>query len=141
MISRRNLFRKSLGLRTLKEECLPKEPVPTPAPDEVITCLAAAQDVTPEKSSKRIATDDPAERLRRLLEEEPAYVDIFRMIREFCPDGRSISEIEYLLLAHPMLQKPKIYPSYLVDRLEFAGALEWTGKWQTTETGKNFPEL
>jgi len=58
------------------------------------------------------------------------------MILEFCCAGRSLSEIECLLLAHPGLQNPQVYPSYLVDRLEFAGALEWTGKWRTTETGR-----
>jgi len=91
---------------------------------------------TTEAGLDAIAANDPAERLRRLLEEEPAYVDIFKKILEFCSIERSMPEIEYLLIAHPRLQSPKVYPSYLVDRLEFAGAIEWIGKWRVTETGK-----
>ena len=95
-----------------------------------------AQWVTTEAGIDAIAGRDPAERLRRLMEEEPTYSDVFKMILEFCSEERSLSEIEYLLLPHPALKAPHVYPSYLVDRLEFAGALEWTGKWLTTETGK-----
>ena len=91
---------------------------------------------TTEAGIEAIAGRDPAERLRRLLEEEPAYADVYLKILEFCSDERSLSDIEYLLRAHPALQRPQIYPSYLVDRLEFAGALEWVGNWRATETGK-----
>ncbi|MDR0842551.1 MAG: hypothetical protein LBP68_03925 [Acidobacteriota bacterium] len=88
---------------------------------------------TTEAGMAAIAGDDPAERLRRLLEEEAVYGDIYRRVLEFCTDGRTLSEIEALLRAHPALENPKVFPAYLVDRLEFAGALEWTGdKWQTT---------
>ena len=95
--------------------------------------------LTTEAGMEAVAGHDPAERLRRLLEEEPAYADIYRKILEFCSEEHSLPDIEYLLYAHPALQNPKIYPSYLVDRLEFAGALEWTGKWRATETGKAAP--
>ncbi|MCL2877861.1 MAG: hypothetical protein FWF13_03680 [Acidobacteria bacterium] len=214
-ISRRNLFRRSFGIRTQKDEGGPKEPHPSPETEAVLPDPVAAENAAPEKILKRIDAEpayrlvlqrllafcseprssreiydellyypgmrtaahtpkmlfawmvevgaiagyteegsetalwltteagmeavagrDPAERLRRLLEEEPAYVDIYRMILEFCTVERSISEIEYLLRANPALANPKVYPSYLVDRLEFAGALEWTGKWRATETGK-----
>ena len=91
---------------------------------------------TTEAGLDAIAANNPAERLRRLLEDEPAYVDIYKKILDFCSMERSMPEIEYLLIAHPGLQNPKVYPSYLVDRLEFAGAIEWTGKWRVTETGK-----
>jgi hypothetical protein len=211
-ISRRNLFRRSLGLQPREEARAQDVPSSDPAPEDVFPTPAAAQDVTPEKIQKRInaepayrlvlprllafcseprsvqeiheemmyfpgmrtaphspktlltwmieagaiarymeegseavlwltteagieaiAGNDPAERLRRLLEEDPAYADIYRMILEFCSEeGRSISEIDYLLIAHPALKNPQIYPSCLVDRLEFAGALEWTGKWRAT---------
>ncbi|MDR1728996.1 MAG: hypothetical protein LBT74_13920 [Acidobacteriota bacterium] len=92
---------------------------------------------TTEEGLEAVAGYDPAERLRRLLDEEPAYRDIYRRVLEFCAEGRALPEIEALLRAHPALENPKVYPAYLVDRLEFAGALEWTGdKWQTTATGK-----
>ena len=217
-ISRRNLFRRSLGIRTPENENVPKRPPVEPTPDVILSEPVAMEDVTPEKIRKRIDAEtacrwglqrllafcseprssreihdelmyypeirisahtpkmlltwmvevgaiarhtdesrettlwviteagieavagrDPAERLRRLLEEEPAYVDVYRMVLKFCFEGQSLSDIEYLLRAHPALQNPKVYPSYLVDRLEFAGALEWTGKWRATETVRELP--
>jgi len=210
-ISRRNLFRRSLGIRAPKDEGRPKESPPESAPVDVLPDPVAAENAAPEKILKRIDAEpayrlvlqrllafcceprssreifdelqcysgmktaahtpknllawmveagaiaghdeegseatlwrtteagieamagrDPAERLRRLLDEDPIYADIYRKVLEFCAEDRSISEIEYLLRAHPTLQNPKVYPSYLIDRLEFAGALEWTGKWRTT---------
>ena len=217
-ISRRNLFRRSLGIRTPENESVPKFPPSKSVPDDIFPESPAMEDVTPEKIRKRIDAEpayrlilqrllafcseprssceindelmyypeirtathtpkmllawmievgaiarhtdepsetplwmiteagieavagrDPAERLRRLLEDEPAYADIYRMVLKFCSEEQSLSDIEYLLRAHPALQSPKVYPSYLVDRLEFAGALEWTGKWRATETGKELP--
>ncbi|MDR0309983.1 MAG: hypothetical protein LBJ21_00190 [Acidobacteriota bacterium] len=218
-ISRRNLFRRSLGIRTPENDGEPKGQPDGFEPIEILPEPVAVQDATPEKILKRINAEpayrlvlprllafcfeprsageiheelmcfsvmrtaahtpkmllawmietgavarymeedsekgskdarwltteagieaiagrDPAERLRRLLDEEPEYSDIYRMILEFCSCERSISEIEYLLRAHPALENPKVYPSYLVDRLEFTGALEWTGKWRAAETGK-----
>ena len=134
-ISRRNLFRRSLGIRTPENEGGPKEPPPPPDLDNVSPDPAAAENASSEKIRK-IMDVDPAERLRRLLGDEPAYADVYGMILKFCAEERSISEIECLLRANPALENPKIYPSYLIDRLEFAGALKWTGKWRVTETGK-----
>jgi len=137
-ISRRNLFRRSFGLRTREDEDEPKEPLQSTAPHEdIIPDPTVVKDTAPQKVE--ITVNDPAERLRRLLEEEPGYVDIYRMVLEYCLEEHSMPEIEYLLRAHPALTNPKVYPSYLVDRLEFVGALEWTGKWRTTETGRETP--
>jgi hypothetical protein len=71
-----------------------------------------------------------------LLSEDSVYKDIYKQILEFCVAARSISEIEDLLRAHPALEVPKVYPNYLIDRLEDAGGLEWTGNWLTTEAGR-----
>ena len=217
-ISRRNLFLRSLGIRTPKNKSVSKYPPSKPVPDEILPESLAMEDVTPEKIRERIDAEpayrlilqrllafcsepkssreihdelmyypeirmashtpkmlltwmieagaiarhtdesseaslwviteagieavagrDPAERLRRLLEDEPAYADVYRMVLKFCSEEQSLSDIEYLLRAHPALQSPKVYPSYLIDRLEFAGALEWTGKWRATETEKELP--
>ena len=126
LISRRNLFRGSLGI---------KPPEGARAPENVFSESSTAQRAAPEKT-EATAADDPAERLRRLLEQDPDYADVYRTVLGFCFEERSISEIEHLLRENPALENPKVYPSYLIDRLEFAGALEWTGKWLTTLTGK-----
>ena len=126
LISRRNLFRRSLGFRSTEESC---------APEDVFSESSTAPDAAPEKMEET-AADGPAERLRQLFEQEPYYADVYRMVLGFCFEERSISEIEHLLRENPALENPRIYPSYLIDRLEFVGALEWTGKWRTTTTGK-----
>ena len=101
-------------------------------------CLEEELWVTTEAGMEAIAVNDPAERLKRLLEEEPAYDEIYRIILKFCLTEHSVDDIEDLLRVHPGLRNPKVYPSHLVERLEFAGALEWTDheKLITTETGK-----
>jgi hypothetical protein len=93
---------------------------------------------TTEAGREALAGSSPSERLRRLLSEDPVYKDIYQQIIEFCVTAKSISEIEGLLCANPVLENPKVYPNYLIDRLEAAGGLEWTGQWQTTEAGKLF---
>jgi hypothetical protein len=93
---------------------------------------------TTEAGREALASNSPFDRLRRLLIEEPAYKEIYRQILEFCVAAKSISEIEGLLRANPVLENPKVYPNYIVDRLETAGGLEWTGQWLATEAGKLF---
>ena len=137
-ISRRNLFRRTLGIHTREAEHTPGKTIADSSPENVLQEPVSAQGAAPEKTETDAAgaAKNPAERLRRVLEEEPEYADVYRMVLTFCFEERSMPEIEYLLRAHPALANPIVYPSYLVDRLEFAGALEWIGKWRTTEAGR-----
>jgi hypothetical protein len=93
---------------------------------------------TTEAGLEALARSCPSERLRLLLNEEPAYKEIYQQLLEFCITGKATGEIEGLLCVNPILENPKVYPNYLIDRLETAGGLEWNGQWQTTETGKLF---
>lgn len=93
---------------------------------------------TTEVGREALASSCPSDRLRQLLIEEPAYKEIYQQLLEFCMAPKSTPDIEDLLRAHPMLENPKVYPNYLIDRLETAGGLEWTGQWLTTEAGKLF---
>jgi hypothetical protein len=93
---------------------------------------------TTEAGREALDRSSPADRLRRLLIEEPNYKEIYQQLLEFCMAAKSTSDIEDLLRANPVLEIPKVYPNYLIDRLETAGGLEWTGQWLTTEAGKLF---
>jgi hypothetical protein len=93
---------------------------------------------TTEAGREALACNSPSDRLGRLLQEEPTYKEIYQQLLEFCLLAKSTSEIEDLLRANPVLENPKIYPNYLIGRLETAGGLEWTGQWLTTEAGKLF---
>lgn len=115
-----------------------KKTCPDYTTDNIFEEPATTRDVAPENVEPDAAeVNDPAERLKWLFEEEPGYVDVYRMVLEYCFEERAMPEIEYLLRAHPALTNPKVYPSYLVDRLKLAGALKWAGKWRTAEAIKN----
>lgn len=72
--------------------------------------------------------------------DEPAYVNSYRQLLEFCITVKSRLEIEGLLWANPVLEHPKAYLAYFIDRLETAGGMEWTGSWMTTEDGVHILE-
>ncbi len=91
---------------------------------------------TTEAGRSVVEETGPTQRMRRLLSEEPQYREVFSQILQFCKVAKSRAEIEGLLQGHRALENPKIYPGYLIERLESAGGLEWTGKWQTTRAGK-----
>lgn len=79
----------------------------------------------------------PSKLLRSLLEGSDArYVHIYSAVLAFCEEApRSKNEIEDLIGDHPDLQNPRRYASYFVNRLGEVGAIEWNGKWSTTESG------
>ncbi len=78
------------------------------------------------------------DRLVRLLAREALYHDIYLQVLEFCAVPRSRTEIDELLKGNPVLEQPKVYPSFLIEALEEAGGLEWDGQWKTTQDGKDF---
>jgi len=69
------------------------------------------------EAGKRVAeVEAPGKRLLELLSKE---------------------EIEELLEGNPVMEKPKVYPTFFIQGLEEAGGLEWVDKhWRTTEAGK-----
>lgn len=80
----------------------------------------------------------PPEMIARLYENEPQYGDIFTTCLELCArdGGASLREIGDVVDDEPVLQSPKRYAMYFIDKLEHAGAVEWTGTWSITEHGR-----
>lgn len=80
----------------------------------------------------------PLEMIARLYEDEPHYGDIFTTCLELCArdGGASLREIGDVVDDEPVLQSPKRYAMYFIDKLEHAGAVEWTGTWSITEHGR-----
>lgn len=76
--------------------------------------------------------------LGRLLAQEPLYQDIFLQVLKACLSPKSRMEIESMLNENPILEEPKVYPSFFIEKLEEARCLEWDEKWKITSTGKNF---
>ncbi|MDR3437924.1 hypothetical protein [Telmatospirillum sp.] len=82
--------------------------------------------------------ENPSIRLCRLLDAEPAYRDVYRLVLQSCLAPKTRPEIESVLDGNPLLETPKLYPSFFIERLESAGGLEWDQKWRTTEAGEMF---
>jgi hypothetical protein len=91
---------------------------------------------TTQTGKKVAAAQAPEIRLRELIAQTPAYHDIYIQVLQFCETPRTRTEIEKLLQGSPILEHPKVYPSFFIQNLESVGGLEWVGKWRTTEAGK-----
>ena len=92
---------------------------------------------TTEAGKKVAELEAPAKRLLELLAQEPVYHDIYMQVLQFCQSPRARTEIESLLEGNPVMEQPKVFPTFFIQRLEDAGALEWVDKhWWTTEAGK-----
>ncbi len=73
------------------------------------------------------------DKLEALLREDASYKTIYLMVLKFCKQAKSRIEIEAHLSNHPLLENPKIYPSYFIDMLEKADGLIWDSAWKTTQ--------
>jgi hypothetical protein len=76
--------------------------------------------------------------LVRLLAQEFIYQDIYLQVLQACLSPKSRMEIETMLKGNPILEEPKVYPSFFIENLEEARGLEWDEKWKTTSDGKVF---
>ena len=83
-----------------------------------------------------VSIERPEAKLNNLLAREPAYRDINLQILRSCLVPKETNEIESMLSANPVLEKPKVLASYFVGELEKAGGVEWDGKWRTTPAGR-----
>lgn len=84
-----------------------------------------------------VTADDPAARLRSLLNDEPRYAPVYGRILELCSgeDGATTAVLSQEIDGEPVLQEPRCYVQMFVNRLEGCGAVVWRGCWKTTELG------
>lgn len=93
---------------------------------------------TTEAGRNVVRIESPGNRLARLLAEEPVYRGVFQQVLRACVTPKSRGEIETTLKGNPVLENPKVYASFFIEKLEQAGGLEWSEKWRTTPIGKTF---
>lgn len=93
---------------------------------------------TTEAGKNVVRLESPGNRLARLFTQEPVYRDVFLQVLRACVAPKSRGEIEAMLKGNPILESPKVYASFFIEKLEQAGGLEWSEKWQTTPIGKTF---
>ncbi|MDR3316121.1 MAG: hypothetical protein LBS98_06570 [Coriobacteriales bacterium] len=83
-----------------------------------------------------VDAEDPALRLRELLGVEPEYFGIFTHILDFCVEKpRTKQELNELVDDDPLLQQPRRYSGFFIDKLDGCSALAWKPGWQTTQIG------
>jgi len=80
----------------------------------------------------------PDERLSHLVAQSGSYRNIYHLLLEACLEPETRSGIEALLQGNPLLEDPKVSPSFFIGELEVAGGLGWEGKWKTTPAGAKF---
>lgn len=86
----------------------------------------------------------PEATLRSLIQNKPAYRDVFAAVLNACSTdkGASRAQLEEVINTFPQLQpdpatqRTRVYPQYFIDALETAGGIAWDGSWRTTDAGK-----
>lgn len=84
-----------------------------------------------------VDADRPLDRLKELFEQNEAYLPIYKRVLNLCSQegGVSIKVLGEAVDKDPLVQKPRLYASHFVSKLEKCDALEWVGSWVTTEIG------
>lgn len=95
--------------------------------------------LTPEGLAQ-LETYKPLERIDQCYTQEPQYAQIFTTVLELCArvGGSSIKQIGDVVDDEPIMQNPKRYAMYFIDKLEHAGAVEWQGSWIATAPGQEY---
>lgn len=81
---------------------------------------------------------DAAEQMAALLAEAPQYEPIYRKVLFLCASegGASVKALSEAIDDDPIVQDPRRYASYFVDKLEACDAIEWIdGAWRTAAAG------
>jgi hypothetical protein len=79
---------------------------------------------------------EPLEDLRTMLAEEEGYLEIYlRILRHCAEQSRTKTELNELVDDDPLLQSPRRYSGFFIDRLNECGALEWRPLWAATSIG------
>ena len=92
---------------------------------------------TTEDGLAAARADDPASRIEALFEGDSLYLPIYKCILNLAAReggvktpalGAAINNLE-------LVQHPRLFVTHFVERLEKAGAIEWTGSWTITDEG------
>lgn len=80
---------------------------------------------------------DPERQFDEALAAHPEIDDVFYDVIAYCQEhSRNITDIVKRFEDDARLGPDTYYASYVVDRLEEIGALEWRGNWRPTELGE-----
>ena len=82
----------------------------------------------------------PLDRISECYKAEPQYAEVFDACLNACAreGGALIKQIDDIIGDEPILQKPRRYAMYFIDKLERAGAVEWGKTWEITQFGREY---
>lgn len=80
--------------------------------------------------------------IEALVTEEPRYGEVYRTIFQLLApeEGATMKELDAAVNGFEVLQSPKRFCGYFLDRLEKAGAVEYRDTWKATARGRQVAE-
>jgi hypothetical protein len=81
---------------------------------------------------------NPLQDLLDLLEKDAVYREIYLRILNYCnEEPRTKKQIDAIVDDDPLVQNPRRYSGYFVDKLDVCDALDWNKAWSTTDIGRS----
>jgi hypothetical protein len=123
-----------------------------PQDDDRIDCISLDQvdlqydEVEPVAPSLYVATEDGlaaieerwnASLATKVVIGEPQYLPIWKKLLSMCAEdgGKTKNEIADEIDADPLLQEPRRWCQYFIEKLKDANAIEWKEAWVITDIG------
>lgn len=118
------------------------EPASAKAPDVECGYVTVSDTVPSRYVATQVGLDFMEARVSQrmvqdMLEEEPRYLPLYRMILERCmrEGGGETKALNDIIDANPLCQEPRRFCTYFLNRLEGVGALAWRDSWTVTDRG------
>lgn len=85
-----------------------------------------------------VAADDPAGRARKILEDEAIYRPLYARLLSMASaeEGVFPSDLGLAIDDDPLVQEPRRFALYFIDKMEQCECITWDGSWKITEIGK-----
>lgn len=96
---------------------------------------------TTQEGAEKLACFDPLSELSQLYADEPQFSVLYQRILKFMqekPSGCTLANISEIIDSDPLVQKPRYYAGYFLERLEKCDGVAWKGAWFVTDEGKQF---
>jgi hypothetical protein len=76
--------------------------------------------------------DDPVARAQGFFDDDPDLLPLYARVLELCgaAKGATLAELEEAVNDDPLVQSPRVYAPFFIDRLERCDAIRWHGTWQ-----------
>ncbi len=93
---------------------------------------------TTEAGGAWLDDDDPLGRAQKFFDADPDLLPIYKRALLLCDgDGCTIDDLGTAINHDPLVQSPRVYAPFFVDRLERCDAIEWEGQWRLTDVGRD----